>query len=107
MTSRWITPGQEKILRYFVDERLYRHGGKGQELHLKFEDILEAKWPRIVAGYIPNDMGNMFKLDYQALSDGWRKNIAQGLIERTQRQNQYKLSSIGEDYVLEVLWKYE
>ena len=111
MTRRYITPGQKKILAYFVDERLHMYGGpRGEELHLRFDNILELNWPRIIAGYIPGGSpytGYDFKRKYQELSDGWRMNIGQGLLVRTDRQNQYKLSPRGEDYVLEVLWKDE
>ena len=110
MTSRYITSGQRKILAYFIDERLHMYGGpRGEELHLRFNNILELKWPQIVAGYIPPDLArnNLFKIEYQELSNGWRLNIGHGLLARTERRDQYKLSSLGEDYVLEVLWKDE
>ena len=99
-----ITRDQATVLRYFV-EGLEQYKGK-----LRLNNILEARWP------VPTDRSwqpHLFRenpefiKDYRDMSDGFRMNIGQGLIERTGLHSQYQLSSRGEDYILEVLWKDE
>ncbi len=98
-----ITRNQETVLRYFL-EGLDQYKGK-----LRLNNIIEARWPDASSGQIPLHLRENpeFMKDYRDMSDGFRMNIGQGLIERTGLHSQYQLSSRGEDYILEVLWKDE
>ena len=102
--KKYLTQGQKEVLRYFV-EGLEQYKGK-----LRLNNILEARWPvplnLTFVPYLFRENPEFIK-DYRDMSDGFRMNIGQGLIQRTGQREQYQLTSKGEDYILEVLWKDE
>ncbi len=101
---------QEQILKRFLDKDF------GMTLNMLIEDT----FPSVVAGYVPSGFTRRRELDQ--LKEGFRDLItkrylmsgrfsysgdAVGIEYGVGVKQNYTLSSLGEDYILEVLWKYE